>query len=219
MTRTLERVVLASASGAAAAWLDEILPSRDNPLDMVRYRAAFATVRRRLGESIPALSEDDLRALSGLGMVVPERWTLDRLGRAALLARALEVLPTDEHVGFAREMYLRGDFHEQGAILQSLALLPEPGRFVDIATDACRTNILDVFESIACENPYPAAHFRDLNFNQLVMKAFFMGVEVGRIVGLGDRKTAKLSRMAADFASERRAAGRPVPDDMSLVLT
>lgn len=218
MSNLLERVALASISEPAAAWLDDALPSRDEPLNLASYRAIFATARRRLGESIVSLSNEDFVALSGVGVIAPERWTLDRLGRAALLARALEIVPLDGQVGFVRQMYLRGDFQEQAAILQTLPVLSDPLRFVDIAIDACRTNVLDVFEGIACENGYPAAHFPDLNFNQLVLKAFFMGVAVGRIVGLDDRKTAELSRMTADFASERRAAGRPVPDDMDLAM-
>ena len=44
-------------------------------------------------------------------------------------------------------------------------LLPDPGHFATMAVDACRTNVRDVFEAIACENRYPAAHFPDANFN------------------------------------------------------
>ena len=69
------------------------------------------------------------------------------------------------------------------------------------------------------ENRYPAAHFADANFNQLVIKAFFTGVAVDRIVGLERRKSDELRRMAADYASERRAAGRAVPNDLDLVLS
>jgi hypothetical protein len=77
--------------------------------------------------------------------------------------------------------------------------------------------VQSVFEAIACENAYPARHFPDQNFNKLVLKAFFTGVGVARIVGLGGRRTAELRRMAEDYASERRAAGRSVPPDLGLV--
>jgi hypothetical protein len=69
-----------------------------------------------------------------------------------------------------------------------------------------------------CENPYPAAHFPEPAFNQLVLKAYFIGVPVLRILGLDRRKTPELRRMAADYASERRAAGRSVPADIDLVM-
>jgi hypothetical protein len=71
-----------------------------------------------------------------------------------------------------------------------------------------------VFEAIACENPYPAAHFPELNFNQMVLKALFTGVALERVIGLDGRVTPELARMANDYASERRAAGRSVPADI-----
>jgi len=52
----------------------------------------------------------------------------------------------------------------------------------------------------------------------MVLKAAFNGVALTRILGLAERCNPELARMAADFAAERRAAGRPVPDDLSLVL-
>jgi len=98
------------------------------------------------------------------------------------------------------------------------SFLPGPERYLDLAIDACRTNVLDVFEGIACDNAYPAAHFPEANFNQMVLKAIFMEVSVTRVAGLAQRATAELSRMAADFGDERRAAGRSVPDDVDLIV-
>ena len=83
---------------------------------------------------------------------------------------------------------------------------------------ACRTNAKDVFEALVCENPYPAAHFPELGFNQAVLKAIFMEVSVRRIEGLNARITAELKRMVSDFASERRAAGRAVPEDTGTIM-
>ena len=78
--------------------------------------------------------------------------------------------------------------------------------------------MLTVFEAIACENPYPRRHFVELPWNQMVLKAAFSGVALTRIVGLAERRNPELARMAADYAAERRAAGRPVPDDLALVI-
>jgi len=49
-----------------------------------------------------------------------------------------------------------------------------------------------------------------------VLKALFIGVALSRIVGLDRRRGAELARMAAVYAAERRAAGRPVPSDIGL---
>ena len=61
-------------------------------------------------------------------------------------------------------------------------------------------------------------HFPESSFNQMVLKAIFIEVPVGRILGLEDRITPELRRMAADYASERRAAARSVPEDVAYLL-
>jgi hypothetical protein len=94
-----------------------------------------------------------------------------------------------------------------------LPLLPDPARFLETAVQACRTNARDVFEAIVCENPFLVEHFPPLNFNQAIMKAIFMDVPISRVSELTRRITPELSRMANGYASERRAAGRPVPND------
>jgi hypothetical protein len=53
----------------------------------------------------------------------------------------------------------------------------------------------------------------------MVIKAIFLGLSVDRIVGLDARITPELLRMAEGLASERRAAGRPVPVDINSILT
>jgi len=122
-----------------------------------------------------------------------------------------------EHVVLVRDLIRRGEVRERQAVLRVLAALPEPARFVDLAVDACRTNVQSVFEAIACDNAYPARHFPDGAFNQMTLKALFIGAPVARIVELGARTTDELVRMVEAYASERRAAGRPVPEDASLV--
>jgi len=105
---------------------------------------------------------------------------------------------------------------EQASWCRAVFLLPDPQQYLAQVIDACRTNILPLFESIACENPYPAAFFPERNFNQLVLKAMFNNVALARIVGLATRRNAELSRMATDYAAEHTAAGRSVPADIAL---
>jgi hypothetical protein len=181
----------------------------------VGFRAAFAGAARRLRDC--PVQNGDARALGDGGVIRAEAWKIDAVARTALLSRALAVLPAPEHGDFVRQLYLRGDYHEQRAVLRSLTFLPQPARFLEMAIDACRTNVLDVVEGMACENAYPAAHFPEANFNQMVLKAIFMEVKVERIAGLKDRATADLQRMAVDFGAERRAAGRSVPDAVDLI--
>jgi hypothetical protein len=117
-------------------------------------------------------------------------------------------------VAAAIECYERGDSREQQSWLRGASLLPRPERFAAIAIEACRTNIVPLFESIACENPYPARYFPERNFNQMVLKALFNAIALRRVIGLRQRLNPELSRMARDYAAERRAAGRSIPADI-----
>jgi hypothetical protein len=211
-------LILRHADARTTDWLEASRPRHDAPPSAVGFRAAFAGAGRRLRAVEPRLSSDEEQSLRALGILSPRDWGLDGLARAALLRDALDALPPERHVALVREVYLKGDEREQAAVLRALSRLPDPARFLDIGTDGCRTNVRDVFEAIACENSYPAEHFPDPAFNQLVLKAYFVGVPVARILGIERRRTPELRRMAADYASERRAAGRPVPADIHLAM-
>ena len=180
-------------SEAARAWLDDI--ALDDKLALL---AAFSGAARRVGKTPVAIAERGM-------------WGTDEVARAALLVRAYPRIGPDE-------LWAHGDNRERQAVLKALPLLPEPARFEALAIEACRANVLTVFEAIACENPYPAQYFPELHYNQMVLKAAFTGIRLARIVGLRDRLNPELARMAADFAAERRAADRPVPDDLGLIM-
>jgi hypothetical protein len=176
------------AAPDAADWLDVQLTS----ISRTSFAPAFAAAGRKLGATADA-------------------------GRGALVLALIATLEGAEHVAFVRDLIRRGDNHERQAVLRVLAALPDPARFVELAIDACRTNVQSVFEAIACDNAYPARHFPEPAFNQMVLKALFIGAPVARIVDLQARVTDELVRMVEAYASERRAAGRAIPDDAKLV--
>jgi hypothetical protein len=138
--------------------------------------------------------------------------------RAFVIEQALARLPVAEQPAELLRLFESGEIGEQESILRVLPILSDPARFVDTGVLGCRTNATRVFEAIACENPFPASYFPELAFNQLVMKAIFIEVPVRRVERLGERLGADLVRMLGDYASERRAAGRPVPGDVSSLL-
>ena len=218
MSNPFREILFASATNGDRSWLQRTWPTNPQAVSVISLRTAFAASGRRFS-GVP-LRAEDARTLEQQGVVGPARgWDMAAVSRAALLLRALEVVPESEQVAFVRQMYLRGDYHEQTAVLRTLAFLPEPARFTDLAIEACRTNVLDVFAGIACENPFAARYMPEANFNQMVLKAIFMGLDTHRVVGLPGRATSELKRMVADFASERRAAGRVVPPDTEYILS
>lgn len=163
-------------------------------------------------------TQDEEEALSSAEVPQKRGCPLHELGRTALLLCATKHLPSAEHAELIDELFVRGDNAERETLLRTLPLLPEPSRFLSTAIEACRTNVQTVFEAIACENPYPVRFFPELHFNQMVMKAMFVGVALRRIVGLSTRVTPMLMNMAEDYKQERAAAGRSVPEDIGLVV-
>jgi hypothetical protein len=183
-------------------------------VESVTFRAMFASVARRLGRGAeltpsyaPAFAE-----------AARSHWTLTDWMRAAMLARALGAVRPREQAAALQKLFETGELGEQESILRTLALWPDPARFIEIGLLGCRTNARRVFEAIACDNAYPERHFPELAFNQMVLKAIFIEVPVARIEGLERRNGPELARMARGYASERRAAGRPVPSDIALIL-
>lgn len=147
-------------------------------------------------------------------------WTLEDAGRLLLLlTRHAQAGGGGAFSPAAIACYEQGDTREQQSWMRAAAYLPDADGYLPVVIDACRTNILPLFMAVACENPYPARYFPELNFNQLVLKALFNGVPLARIHGLADRANQELARMATDYAAERRAAGRSVPADIGLATT
>jgi hypothetical protein len=211
--------VRARAGAPTREWLAGAVAAAGAPFDRGGFTGAFALAARRAGRDAPELTPAETARLGAVGVTWPVApWGLDGLTRAGLLLLAAAGLAPGEIEALVEECFLRGDTRERQAILRTLPLLPDPGRFVPLAVDACRTSVQPVFEAIACENPYPALRFPESSFNQMVLKAVFIGVAVGRILGLEARITPELRRMAADYASERRAAGRSVPEDVAYLL-
>ncbi len=195
----------------AARWLDDQLAHAH---ELRAFDGAFSGAGRRLGTA--PLDGSDVAALASLGLPWSSEVGVDECGRAALLLATLPSRSPDDQGRLIDQLIRRGEIRERQAVLRVLAALPGPERFVAIAIDACRTNVTTVFNAIACDNDFPERWFPDPAFAQMVLKALFIGVPVARIRGLAARTTDELVRMVEAFASERRAAGRDVPQDTSL---
>jgi hypothetical protein len=207
-----------AALAGADPWLAAELAALGAPLDRARFAAAFAGAARRLGVATVAQDGAAAETARAAGFALGPTTGADECGRGALVIAAIAALPSAEHAAFVAGLVRRGEVRERQAVLRALAALPDPARFAATAIDACRTNAQSVFEAIACDNPYPAAHFPEPAFNQLVLKALFVGAPARRIRGLPARLTGELVRMVEAYASERRAAGRPIPDDATWLL-
>jgi hypothetical protein len=211
LEETLHRAVRARCSEPAARWFTDALETAARGSDG-QLLACYTAASRQVGTA-------PLDADPGFDATALAHWTLADAARTSLLlARAATADPA-AFAALAVQHFEQGDTGEQISWLRGVGFLPQPERFLPVVVDACRTNIVPVFEAVACENAFPARYFPERNLNQLVMKALFNNVRLARIVGLGPRLNGELARMATDFAAERRAAGRPVPPDIDLALS
>lgn len=115
-------------------------------------------------------------------------------------------------------VYRQGTADERRAVLHALPhLVPGPDA-LHLVEDALRTN--DTRLVAAALGPYAARHLAPRPWRHAVLKCLFTGVRVDEITDLARRAhgDTELARMLADYAEERTAAGRRVPEDLHRVL-
>jgi hypothetical protein len=197
--------------GSAREFLERSVHEIDRGVSTSRFSTLISLASRHARRNPLALSADECeRATRLLAGWTPERWSVvDALRVALILARgdlAEQCFAED-----LEDCFRCGDEGELCALYRSLALLPAGERFRWRAGEGCRTNLQSVFEAAACDTPYPAQHFDDVAWRQLVIKAVFIDVPLSRVHGVQTRLSPELARMALDLVDERRKACRGVP--------
>lgn len=182
---------------------------RENAVEKSLF-IAFSQTSRYLEDQKLELSTEQLQAaneiITGWN---PTDWTVNQAGRS-LLILAFPHEDQDKYVATLDKIFAAADVKEAIALYQSLPLLPHPEKFKLRAAEGIRTNMTSVFNAIALFNPYPAQYLDDLAWNQMVLKALFVGSPVLSIYGLKQRNNEQLSQMLIDYARERLAAKRKV---------
>jgi hypothetical protein len=219
------QVVCMSPEAALQGWLDQRLDAAGALWlrDTVTALAAEGTDRqlfrgvslasRKLGKAPMAL---DAEALAQAQRVRPgwdpSRWTVDQAARIRLLLTTRT--DSDTFVQRLDQLCATADLDELVAFYQGLPLYPDAQRHRARAAEGVRSNMRVVFEAVAHRNPYPAEQLPEDAWNQMVLKALFVGSTLADIAGLDRRANPTLARMLGDYAHERWAAGRPVSPEL-----
>lgn len=196
----------------AVRWLEGEVARQRAETDERRLGIALGLAARRIGRAALALTADHLAAAVTLRAGWrPDTWAADEAARVALI---LATWQGDAAAFAARieRLCLTAELSEHVACLKGFAVFPAPDLILTRAREAARSSVQPHFEAIACHNPYPADHFDEAAFNQMVVKCVFSGIAIETVVGLGTRRNDELIRMMRDLVSERHAAGRTVPD-------
>src|SRR5262245_8140589 len=198
----------------AMAWFDAELDRQQSGVDERRLAVALGLTGRKLGRAELSLQVADLAAAQRLRTGwQPGRWGADEAARVALL---LATWRGDEAAFAARidKLCVNAELAELVAYLKGFAVLPATAPLEPRAREGVRASMRPPFEAIACYNPYPFDHFDEAAWNQMVVKCVFVGAPIETIVGLRERRNPDLVQMLRDFADERRAACRPLPESV-----
>jgi hypothetical protein len=175
---------------------------------------AIGLAPRRLGKADLALPAAELARAEALRPSLDlGDWSIDQLARVALMAAS--------HAGNGAVFASRFDgfcataeINELIALCRGLPLYPDPALIEPRAREAVRSGMKPVFEAVAHRNPYPRETFSEGAWNQMVVKAFFIGSTLWPIQGLDQRANPRLARMLVGLAQERWAAQRPVSGEV-----
>jgi hypothetical protein len=183
--------------------------STERPLSV-----AIGLAPRRLGKADLALPHADLARADKLrGGLDPRDWSIDQLARVALMAASHH---GDDAAFAARfdSFCTTAEINELIALCRGLPLYPGAALIEPRAREAVRSGMKPVFEAVAHRNPYPRETFSEDAWNQMVVKAFFIGSTLWPIQGLDERANPRLARMLVGLAQERWAAQRPVSGEV-----
>ncbi len=193
------------------AWIDD--GARAIAAEPARIAELFPAAGRAVGRDPVDPDGDPLGVVHG---------TLDDRAREELLRALLTALPPEAAATAVEELYRYGDDAERRGVLRGLsaaqpdsALLQQAG--LALVADALRTN--DPRLVAAAMGPFGARHLDQHAWRHGVLKVLFMGLPLRVVAELDRRADDELARMAAALVAERRAASRPISDDMSRLAT
>lgn len=175
------------------------------------FHLTFGMVPRKVGKDVITLPEDIIALLQTINPEADQVvWSLDEWCRMLLLL----LLPKEDRAETIQALVSAADSREQRVIYKSVQYLEQPEEFELMLVDGIRTNMIDVYDSIAMHNNFPQMYFKEGAWNQMVLKGIFMERPIYAIHGLDKRRNADLARIAIDFAHERWSAGRKVTPEL-----
>lgn len=196
------------------AWLEQQAKSIVSGERPQQLAIAFGLVPRKVGKADLDLDATERAAgqetRDGLDTT---GWSLDQTARIFLVLASFRGDETDFFAGVER-VFSTAEIGEQIALLRGLPLFPAPHLFMSRAAEGVRSGMQPVFEAVAHRNAYPREHFSDAQWNQMVVKALFIGSRLAPVQGLDQRRNADLARMLIDYADERKAAGRSISPEL-----
>jgi len=212
---SLIREIFPSISEAKQEWLQKALQTISTSDQISEDLGLYSTMaKRKLG---PALLTHSAGIDNEFSTINLQRWSIADAGRLILLITAIQHAP-EQSQSIIVNYYKMGDESEHIALIQGLIIFAPADFLTELALDVGRSNNLEVLAALILDNPYPACFYNEQEFNQMVLKALFLGLSIERIEGIQQRANADLTRMGENYVVEREQANRSVPVDIWLAI-
>ena len=174
----------------------------------------FGLIPRKLGKFDLKLSKIDLKNASEIKKGwFPYHWSIDIACRVLLLSKINENT-NPIFIDKYKDLHKYADGRELLALYSGLCLYNYHIDLLNISSNGLRTNIKSEFEAIAHNNSFPFDHFSLNTWNNMVLKALFIGARLNPIYGLDQRANLELANILQDYAHERWAANRDVSPEL-----
>lgn len=214
----INRLISENLTGEAYTWITAQVSAIRQEERNKQLPIAFTRVHRYVSHSpIVVSTAEELEAADLLPGCRPGLWSVCTLCRIWLL---LHVPPEPEqaYTGKILTLFVAAEMNELVALYTALPFLEYPRTWISSCEEGIRSNIGTVLDAIMYGNPYPAAFLPEASWNQLVLKAFFTHKAVQEITGLKERNNQGLQLALIDYAAERQAAGRTIPEEIYTLI-
>ena len=205
--KILYPIIQSKLSSSELNWLESVLSFENEAL----FFQTFGLISRRISSTIPEWTAQEKASLDQLyPSFTKGSWDMQQLCRSLLMI----YIPIHQNEKVLKKLAEMADIKELVCLYKGLFFLENAQDFVSLVQEGIRTNMAAVFDAIALENPFAAAYLPADAWNQLVLKAVFMGRPLYRIVDLDLRKNEKLALIVHDYIHERWSAGRLVSPEI-----
>ncbi|HKK77703.1 MAG TPA: EboA domain-containing protein [Saprospiraceae bacterium] len=192
-------------------WVEKKLAQLQEGFKARSFFLAFSSCPRFIQKEKLFFSEAQL---AGIQEVYPnfaaQDWSKEELVRVLFMCQ----IPVADNHQVLDTLFETADIKETIALYKGLLFLENADTFVLRAREGLRTNMTDVFDAIALNNPFPFLHLSEDAWNHMVLKAMFMGRPLYKVYEIEKRKNQKLALIFLDYAHERWSAHRKVSPEL-----
>ena len=207
----IESITLLHLDEKESEWFQQKLNTVRTNNSSNAFYLAFASVHRFISKDVLNFSSSELAELNSIYPSFNKtNWSKDEFCRLTLVLS----LPIETNTTYLEKLFQTADLRELVILYKSLYLLDNASKFEKRVAEGVRTNMLNVFDAIALNNPFASKYMEEDSWNQMVLKSIFMQRPIYQILGIQERNNHKLAAILSDYAHERWAASRVITPEL-----